>query len=52
MSISYMSVWLLVSTTIARGMIVVDEGAEAGTEVGTTVVEGMTGGGRRGVAEL
>lgn len=38
--------------TIARGMTVVEEEAEADTEVGTTVVEGMTGGGRRGVVEL
>ena len=39
-------------TMTARGMIAVEEGAEAGTGVGTTVVEGMTGGGRRGVVEL
>ena len=40
-----------IPTTIARGMTVVEEGEEAGTGVGTTVVEGMTGGGRRGVVE-
>ena len=39
-------------TMTARGMIAVEEGAEAGTGVGTTVVEGMTGGGRRGAVEL
>lgn len=39
-------------TMIARGMTVVEEEAEAGTGVGTTVVEGMTGGGRRGAVEL
>jgi hypothetical protein len=38
-------------TMIARGMIVVEEGAEAGTGVATTVEEGVMEGGRRGVVE-
>jgi hypothetical protein len=38
-------------TMIARGMIVVEDGAEAATGVGTMVVEAMMGGGRRGVVE-
>jgi Holliday junction resolvasome RuvABC endonuclease subunit len=38
-------------TMIAQETIVVEDGAEAATGVGTMVVEGVTEGGRRGAVE-